>query len=141
MAFSTWALSPEGNPPTREVLPMAEMVAASRLVGGQDEAPRLEVLKPKEVFGKDYAFLPKDQVLSFEEIERLAAIFVGLGVEKLRITGGEPLIRRDLPYYDPTISEETVSHLNRFAQDVGLLTAPVGYDQVVATPFRHLWSE
>ena len=52
---------------------------------------------PKEVFGKDYAFLPKDQVLSFEEIERLARAFVALGVEKLRITGGEPLVRRDLP--------------------------------------------
>ena len=52
---------------------------------------------PKEIFGKDYAFLPKDQVLSFEEIERPARIFVALGVEKLRITGGEPLVRRDLP--------------------------------------------
>jgi cyclic pyranopterin phosphate synthase len=52
---------------------------------------------PKEVFGKDFAFLPKELVLSFEEIERAARIFVGLGVEKLRITGGEPLVRRDLP--------------------------------------------
>ena len=52
---------------------------------------------PKEIFGRDYAFLPKDQVLSFEEIERVARVFVGLGVEKLRITGGEPLVRRDLP--------------------------------------------
>ena len=52
---------------------------------------------PKEVFGRDYAFLPRDQVLRFEEIERLARAFVGLGVEKLRITGGEPLVRRDLP--------------------------------------------
>jgi cyclic pyranopterin phosphate synthase len=52
---------------------------------------------PKEVFGTDYAFLPRDQVLSFEEIERAARIFVGLGVEKLRITGGEPLVRRNLP--------------------------------------------
>src|SRR5512141_1265666 len=52
---------------------------------------------PKEIFGRDYEFLPKDQVLSFEEITRLARAFVGLGVEKLRITGGEPLVRRDLP--------------------------------------------
>jgi cyclic pyranopterin phosphate synthase len=52
---------------------------------------------PSEVFGKDYAFLPRDQVLRFEEIERLARSFVALGVEKLRITGGEPLVRRDLP--------------------------------------------
>jgi cyclic pyranopterin phosphate synthase len=52
---------------------------------------------PKEVFGRDYAFLPHDQVLTFEEITRLARAFVDLGVEKLRITGGEPLVRRDLP--------------------------------------------
>lgn len=52
---------------------------------------------PKEIFGRDHAFLPKDQVLSFEEIERVAGVVVGLGVEKLRITGGEPLVRRDLP--------------------------------------------
>jgi cyclic pyranopterin phosphate synthase len=52
---------------------------------------------PREIFGRDYEFLPKDQVLSFEEITRLARAFVGLGVQKLRITGGEPLVRRDLP--------------------------------------------
>jgi cyclic pyranopterin phosphate synthase len=52
---------------------------------------------PKEIFGRDYEFLPHDQVLTFEEIARLARAFVGLGVEKLRITGGEPLVRRDLP--------------------------------------------
>jgi len=52
---------------------------------------------PKEIFGADFAFLPRDQVLTFEELERLARIFVGLGVHKLRITGGEPLVRRDLP--------------------------------------------
>jgi NitT/TauT family transport system substrate-binding protein len=51
------------------------------------------------------------------------------------------LIRRDLPYYDPTISEETVIQMNRFAQDIGLLPAPVPYDQVVATQFSHLWEE
>jgi NitT/TauT family transport system substrate-binding protein len=51
------------------------------------------------------------------------------------------LIRRDVPYYDPTITEETVTHMNRFAQDIGLLSAPVPYDQVVATQFSHLWRE
>jgi NitT/TauT family transport system substrate-binding protein len=49
------------------------------------------------------------------------------------------LIVRDLPYYDPTISEDTVEQLNAFAQDVGLLSRPVPYDQVVATQFSHLW--
>ena len=51
---------------------------------------------PKEVFGRDYAFLPRGELLSFEEIERLARVFVAHGVEKLRLTGGEPLVRRDI---------------------------------------------
>ncbi len=52
---------------------------------------------PQEVFGAGYQFLPREQLLSFEEITRLARIFLSLGVEKLRLTGGEPLLRRDLP--------------------------------------------
>jgi GTP 3',8-cyclase len=52
---------------------------------------------PREIFGRDFQFLPKAMVLTFEEIARVAAVFAGLGVEKLRITGGEPLVRRDLP--------------------------------------------
>lgn len=52
---------------------------------------------PKEVFGDDYVFLPKDELLSFEEIERFAKLFASLGVKKLRLTGGEPLMRRGLP--------------------------------------------
>jgi len=51
------------------------------------------------------------------------------------------LIERDLPYYDPVISEEVVMKMNRFAQDVGLLSGPVPYEQVVAAGFRHLWRE
>jgi len=51
---------------------------------------------PKEIFGKDFQFLPRAEILSFEEIERLVRIFVGLGVQKIRLTGGEPLVRRDL---------------------------------------------
>ena len=50
------------------------------------------------------------------------------------------LIRRDLPYYDPTISEEIVEKMNGFAQTVGLLSGPVAYEQVVAVQFRHLWA-
>ncbi len=52
---------------------------------------------PVEVFGRDHAFLARAQILTFEEIVRLAGLFVRLGVEKLRITGGEPTVRRDLP--------------------------------------------
>lgn len=51
---------------------------------------------PKEVFDKDYKFLPQGDLLSFEEITRIARLFVGLGVEKIRITGGEPLLRRNI---------------------------------------------
>ena len=51
---------------------------------------------PKDVFGPDHAFLPREAVLTYEEIARLARLAVGLGVRKLRLTGGEPLLRRDL---------------------------------------------
>jgi GTP 3',8-cyclase len=51
---------------------------------------------PKEVFGRDYRFLERRELLSFEEIVRLARAFAAHGVEKIRITGGEPLVRRDL---------------------------------------------
>jgi cyclic pyranopterin phosphate synthase len=53
---------------------------------------------PKEVFGKDYAFLERNALLTFEEIARLARIFRGFGVEKVRLTGGEPLVRRNLEH-------------------------------------------
>jgi cyclic pyranopterin phosphate synthase len=52
---------------------------------------------PREVYGRDFAFLPRAELLTFEEITRLAGIFASLGVRKLRLTGGEPLLRRDLP--------------------------------------------
>ena len=51
---------------------------------------------PKEVFGSDYQFLERKEILTFEEIARAARIFAGLGVEKVRLTGGEPLVRRNL---------------------------------------------
>jgi cyclic pyranopterin phosphate synthase len=53
---------------------------------------------PKEVFGRDYQFLERRALLTFEEIERLARLFVGFGVEKVRLTGGEPLVRRNLEH-------------------------------------------
>jgi len=52
---------------------------------------------PRDVFGSDYPFLPRDELLSFEEITRVVGVFTELGVEKLRLTGGEPLLRKDLP--------------------------------------------
>ena len=52
---------------------------------------------PKEIFGPDHQFLHRDQILTFEEITRLARIFTAHGVRKIRLTGGEPLVRKDLP--------------------------------------------
>ena len=71
---------------------------------------------PGEIFGPDYAFLPREELLSFEEIERLARLFVTLGVQKLRLTGGEPLLRRDLA--------QLIEKLNRIegVQDIAMTT-------------------
>lgn len=59
---------------------------------------------PKEIFGPGYTFLPREKLLSFEEIERLVRVFTSLGIRKIRLTGGEPLLRRDL--------EDLVARLN-----------------------------
>ncbi|MDQ0859417.1 GTP 3',8-cyclase MoaA [Bacillus sp. V2I10] len=58
---------------------------------------RCRYCMPEEIFGPDYSFLSSEKILSFEEIERLAVIFSSLGVKKLRLTGGEPLLRKELP--------------------------------------------
>ncbi|GAM15692.1 GTP 3',8-cyclase MoaA [Mesobacillus selenatarsenatis] len=57
---------------------------------------RCQYCMPAEIFGPDFAFLPKSELLSYEEIERVAKLFIELGVEKIRLTGGEPLMRKDL---------------------------------------------
>jgi cyclic pyranopterin phosphate synthase len=62
---------------------------------------------PEEVFGRDYRFLPRAELLTYEEIRRLAEVFVALGVRKLRITGGEPLVRRGLPDLVAMLAELT----------------------------------
>ncbi|MCG7343596.1 GTP 3',8-cyclase MoaA [Sporosarcina sp. ACRSL] len=71
---------------------------------------------PKEIFGDDYVFLPKSELLSFEEMERFARLFASLGVKKLRLTGGEPLMRRDLP--------KLIAKLTKIQgiEDIGLTT-------------------
>ena len=58
---------------------------------------RCSYCMPAEIYGRDFAFLPRSEVLTFEEVVRLARVFAGLGAEKLRITGGEPTVRHDLP--------------------------------------------
>ncbi len=66
---------------------------------------RCHYCMPAEIFGEAYEFLPKDEILTFEEIARLAGCFADLGVNKLRITGGEPLLRVDLPLLISMLSE------------------------------------
>ncbi|KAB2330893.1 GTP 3',8-cyclase MoaA [Bacillus mesophilum] len=74
---------------------------------------------PADIFGPDFAFLPRSELLTYEEIDRLARIFVDLGVEKIRLTGGEPLMRKDLPVLVGMLSK--IEGLN----DIGLTTNAV----------------
>ena len=55
---------------------------------------RCRYCMPAEVFGSDHVFLPREEILTFEEIEHLVGLTVPLGVRKVRLTGGEPLLRR-----------------------------------------------
>lgn len=66
---------------------------------------RCRYCMPAEIFGEGYEFLPKPEILTLEEIARFARIFCSLGVEKLRLTGGEPLLRRGLPDLITMLSE------------------------------------
>ncbi|MFS1512826.1 GTP 3',8-cyclase MoaA [Chengkuizengella sp. SCS-71B] len=66
---------------------------------------RCSYCMPAEIFGPDFEFLPKNKLLSFEELERLVKIFASIGVEKIRITGGEPLLRKQLPALIHQISQ------------------------------------
>jgi GTP 3',8-cyclase len=58
---------------------------------------RCRYCMPREVFGADFPFLEREELLTFEELTRVVSVMVGLGVRKVRLTGGEPLLRRDLP--------------------------------------------
>jgi cyclic pyranopterin phosphate synthase len=104
---------------------------------------------PKEVFGKQFEFLRREQLLTFEEIERLTHTFAGMGVEKLRITGGEPLVRRGVDELIarlvpvPGIRDVTLTTngalLARMAPrlaDAGLGRVTVSLDSLDDTTFR-----
>lgn len=80
---------------------------------------RCQYCMPADIFGPDFAFLPRSELLTYEEIERLARIFVELGVEKIRLTGGEPLMRKDLP-----VLVEMLSQIEGL-KDIGLTTNAV----------------
>ncbi|MGJ7910314.1 GTP 3',8-cyclase MoaA [Neobacillus sp. LXY-1] len=77
---------------------------------------RCQYCMPADSFGPDFEFLPRSALLTYEEIERVAKIFVYLGVKKIRLTGGEPLLRRDLP-----VLVEKLSAIEGL-EDIGLTT-------------------
>ncbi len=106
---------------------------------------------PAEIFGEGYQFLPKEEILSFEEIHRIAAVFVGMGVDKLRITGGEPLLRADLhlligllaqihPDVDITLTTNgyLLAQQARRLKDAGLKRITVSLDSLDDGVFQHM---
>src|SRR3954452_14398771 len=106
---------------------------------------------PKEVFGRDYAFLERSALLSFEEIQRVARIFAQLGVKKIRLTGGEPLVRKGveqlvalLKEIDPapqlalTTNGVLLAAKASALRDAGLDRVTVSLDSVDDTTFKAL---
>jgi len=81
---------------------------------------RCNYCMPKEVFNKDYSYLPHGDLLNFEEITRLAKVFVGLGVRKIRLTGGEPLLRKNLEILVEQLAQ--IQTLDGFKLDLTLTT-------------------
>ena len=105
---------------------------------------------PRDVYDRDHVFLPRDEILTFEEIERLVGLFAGLGVEKIRLTGGEPLLRHGVSDLMRRISAiggirdvamtTNGSTLARHAQELaeaGLDRITVSLDAVDDARFRH----
>ena len=104
---------------------------------------------PKEVYGRDHRFLDRRELLSFEEIARVARIFVAGGVRKLRLTGGEPLLRRDLEKLIAQLAELDVDltlttngsalpQKARLLADAGLRRVTVSLDALDDATFRTL---
>jgi cyclic pyranopterin phosphate synthase len=103
---------------------------------------------PKEVYGRSYRFLERRQLLTFEEIERLSRVFASLGVEKIRLTGGEPLLRRELerlvemlgaiPAVDLTLTTNgsLLPQKARVLADAGLRRVTVSLDSLDDQVFR-----
>ena len=106
---------------------------------------------PAEVFGPEYAFLKRDELLAFDEIARLTRVFTALGVHKIRLTGGEPLLRRDLPqlvsslHAIPGIDDIALTTngvlLDRFSEDLrasGLHRVTVSLDAIDDAIFKKM---
>jgi GTP 3',8-cyclase len=105
---------------------------------------------PKEVYGRDYRFLERRELLTFEEIERLARVFAGHGVEKIRLTGGEPLVRREverlvamlarIPGLDLTLTTNgsLLPQKARALAEAGLKRVTVSLDSLDEDVFREM---
>ncbi len=106
---------------------------------------------PAEIFGERYEFLPKEKLLSFEEIHRIAKVSVQMGVKKIRITGGEPLVRQDIPdliqmlagidEIDDIAMTTNAYLLEKFAQDLknaGLNRVTVSLDSLDDDVFQKM---
>ena len=103
---------------------------------------------PKEVFGRDYRYLERQELLTFEEIERVARVFVTQGVRKVRLTGGEPLVRREierlvqklatLPDVDVTMTTNgsLLPQKARLLADAGLRRITISLDSLDDEVFR-----
>jgi GTP 3',8-cyclase len=105
---------------------------------------------PRSVFGKDYAFLPRNDLLSFEEITRVARVFAARGVRKIRITGGEPLLRKHvenlvallagIPKVELTLTTNGVllPKMARTLKDAGLHRVTISLDAIDDATFRRM---
>src|SRR5512146_836795 len=110
---------------------------------------------PREIFDASHAFLPRNELMSFEEIERISRLFIRLGVRKIRLTGGEPLLRRGIEHLIEKLARlETAEGapleialttngvlLSRRAQalkDAGLTRATVSLDGLSDATFRRM---
>ena len=100
---------------------------------------RCRYCMPREVFGPGFAFLPREEILTFEEIARLAGVFASLGVRKLRLTGGEPTLRADLPALVARLREAAPDAAIAMTTNGSLLTslarplAEAGLDRVTVS--------
>ena len=116
---------------------------------------RCSYCMPKEVFGKNYSFLPQSSLLSFEEITRVTRLFVAHGVHKIRLTGGEPLLRKNLEVLVGMLSElrttegkpldltlttngSVLARKARALKDAGLQRITVSLDALDDATFRHM---
>jgi GTP 3',8-cyclase len=97
---------------------------------------RCRYCMPREVFGRDHAFLDREELLSFEELTRVLAAFVDLGVSKLRLTGGEPLLRRDLP--DLVAMLSSLDGVDDLALTTNGILLPQLADQLVAAGLQRI---